>query len=160
MSKIVLCVDDSVTMQQVADITFRGTEYQYVGARTVDEGVSKAKAQKPAVVLADAGMTGKNGYDLCLALKSDPSTADVPVVILVGNSAPYDAGKGAQVGVAAHIGRVTGSKRGTVIGKAENALALAQQRARQTPLLFEGDAFRRQRDALDQVEASQDPRNM
>ncbi len=26
MSKIVLCVDDSATMQQVADITFRGTE--------------------------------------------------------------------------------------------------------------------------------------
>src|SRR5260221_12871135 len=65
VSKIVLCVDDSVTMQQVADITFRGTEFQYVGARTVEEAISKAKAQKPAIVLADAAMPGKNGYDLC-----------------------------------------------------------------------------------------------
>lgn len=103
MSKIVLCVDDSATMQMVADITFRGTEFQYVGARNVDEALQKAKAQKPAVVLADAAMPGKTGYDLCLALKQDSGTADVPVVILVGNGAPYDAAKGTQVGADANL---------------------------------------------------------
>lgn len=103
MSKIVLCVDDSATMQMVADITFRGTEFQYVGARSVDEALQKAKAQKPAVVLADSAMPGKNGYDLCLALKQDAAMADVPVVILVGNGAPYDAAKGTQVGADANL---------------------------------------------------------
>jgi CheY-like chemotaxis protein len=103
VSKIVLCVDDSATMQTVADITFRGTEFQYVGARTVDEGLQKAKSQKPAVVLADSAMPGKTGYDLCLALKSDPSTADVPVVILVGNGAAYDAAKGTASGADANL---------------------------------------------------------
>lgn len=103
MSKIVLCVDDSATMQMVADITFRGTEFQYVGARSVDEALQKAKAQKPAVVLADSAMPGKTGYDLCLALKQDSATADVPVVILVGNGAPYDAAKGTQVGADANL---------------------------------------------------------
>jgi CheY-like chemotaxis protein len=103
VSKIVLCVDDSATMQQVADITFRNTDFQYVGARTVEEGIAKAKAQKPAVVLADAQMPGKNGYDLCMTLKNDAATADVPVVILIGNSAPYDAARGAQVGADANL---------------------------------------------------------
>jgi CheY-like chemotaxis protein len=103
VSKIVLCVDDSATMQQVADITFRGTEFQYVGARSYDEGLQKAKAQKPAVVLADSSMPGKTGYDLCLALKQDSATSDVPVVILVGNGAPYDAAKGTQVGADANL---------------------------------------------------------
>ena len=103
MSKIVLCVDDSVTMQQVADITFRGTEFTYVGARNYDEAMEKAKGAKPTVVLADSVMPGKNGYDLCLALKSDAKTADVPVVILVGNGAPYDAAKGTQVGADANL---------------------------------------------------------
>ena len=59
VSKIVLCVDDSQTMQQVADITFRGTEFQYVGARTVEEAISKAKSQKPTIVLADADDAGQ-----------------------------------------------------------------------------------------------------
>jgi CheY-like chemotaxis protein len=98
VSKIVLCVDDSQTMQQVADITFRGTEFQYVGARTVEEAIAKAKANKPSIVIADSVMPGKNGYDLCLILKQDAATADVPFVILVGNSAPYDAARGTQVG--------------------------------------------------------------
>jgi len=105
VSKIVLCVDDSATMQQVADITFRGTEFTYVGARNYDEGLQKAKAQKPAIVLADSSMPGqgKSGYDLCMALKSDAALANVPVVILVGNGAPYDQAKGTQVGVDANL---------------------------------------------------------
>ncbi len=103
MSKIVLCVDDSATMQQVADITFRGTEFTYVGARNYDDAIEKAKGQKPAVVLADSTMPGKTGYDLCLAFKSDAKTADVPVVILIGNGAPYDSAKGVQVGADANL---------------------------------------------------------
>jgi CheY-like chemotaxis protein len=103
VSKIVLCVDDSVTMQQVADITFRGTEFQYVGARSVDEALQKAKSQRPAVVLADAQMPGKTGYDLCMSLKSDAATADIPIVILVGNGAPFDSAKGTQVGADANL---------------------------------------------------------
>ena len=90
-------------MQMVADITFRGTEFQYVGARSVDEALQKAKAQKPAVVLADSAMPGKTGYDLCLAIKNDGAMSDVPVVILVGNGAPYDAAKGTQVGADANL---------------------------------------------------------
>src|SRR5256885_5040469 len=82
VSKIVLCVDDSATMQQVADITFRGTEFTYIGARTFDDGLDKARTQKPTIILADSHMPGKSGYDLCLALKSDPSTANIPVAIL------------------------------------------------------------------------------
>jgi CheY-like chemotaxis protein len=122
VSKIVLCVDDSATMQQVADITFRGTEYQYVGARSVDEALQKAKSQKPAIVLADSAMPGKTGYDLCMALKSDSATADVPVVILVGNGAPYDAAKGTQVGADANLPKPWDTqtmleKVGEIVGK-------------------------------------------
>ena len=101
MSKIVLCVDDSATMQMVADITFRGTDFTYVGARSVDEALQKAKAQKPAVVLADSAMPGKTGYDLCQEIKA--SMPDVPVVILVGNGAPYDAAKGTAAGADANL---------------------------------------------------------
>jgi len=98
MTKIILCADDSVTMQTVAEVTFKGTEYTYVGARSADDALNKAKSQRPALVLADAVMPGKTGYELCQALKSDPGLADVPVVILCGNSQAYDPARGAQVG--------------------------------------------------------------
>src|SRR5436190_2222370 len=98
MSKVILCADGSVTMQTVAEITFRATEYSYLGARTTDEAIEKIKAQRPVLVLADAVMPGKTGYDLCHALKADPATAEIPVVILCGNSAPYDGARGATAG--------------------------------------------------------------
>jgi CheY-like chemotaxis protein len=103
MSKIVLCVDDSVTMQMVADITFRGTDLTYVGARSVEDAMEKLKGAKPALILADSHMPGKSGYELCQSIKSEAKFADVPVAILVGNSAPYDAAKGAAAGVDANI---------------------------------------------------------
>ncbi len=103
MSKIVLCVDDSVTMQMVADITFRGTDLTYVGARSVEDAMEKIKGAKPALILADSHMPGKSGYELCQAIKSDAKFADVPVAILVGNAAPYDAAKGTTAGVDANI---------------------------------------------------------
>ena len=130
MSKIVLCVDDSATMQQVADITFRGTEFTYVGARSYSEGLDKAKGQKPILVLADSQMPGQgqSGYDLCLALKSDAGTSNIPVAILVGNAAPYDSARGAQVGADANLPKPWDTqtmleKVTEIIGKAATGVA-------------------------------------
>lgn len=103
MSKTILCADDSATMQTVAEITFRATDYQYVGARSADEALSKARANKPALILADVVMPGKDGYDLCQAVKSDPALADVPVVMMCGKSQVYDQAKGEKVGADGHL---------------------------------------------------------
>src|SRR5688572_19744432 len=98
MPKHILCADDSVTMQKVVAITFAHTDYQVAAARSVDEALALARQSRPDLVLADAAMPGKTGYDLAQALKSDASLSRVPVVILVGNSQPYDEARGKQVG--------------------------------------------------------------
>ena len=98
MGKTILCADDSVTMQLVAKITFKASDYGYVGARSADEALTKARADKPALILADAVMPGKTGYDLCKEVKSDQALAGVPVVLLCGNSQAFDDAKGQQVG--------------------------------------------------------------
>jgi len=90
-------------MQTVAEITFRATDFEYVGARSVDEALKLAKERKPSIILADAVMPGKTGYDLCLAAKSDPDLASVPVVVLCGNSQTYDSAKGTDVGADDHM---------------------------------------------------------
>jgi CheY-like chemotaxis protein len=103
MSKTILCADDSVTMQTVAEITLRASTYRFVGARSADEAVDKARERKPALVLADAVMPGKSGYDLCQTLKADPSLSDVPVILLCGNSSAYDSARGAAAGADGHL---------------------------------------------------------
>jgi CheY-like chemotaxis protein len=123
-------------MQQVADITFRGTEFTYVGARSYDEGLEKARTQKPTLVLADSHMpgAGKSGYDLCLALKSDPGTAAIPVAILIGNAAPYDGARGVQVGADANLPKPWDTqtmleKVTEIVGKAASSVAKPGQAA-------------------------------
>jgi CheY-like chemotaxis protein len=103
MSKTILCTDDSATMQKVAEITFAATEYRYAGARTVDDALRLARSDRPALILADSVMPGKNGYDLCRAVKSDADLADIPVLIMCGNSQAYDGGRGEAAGADGHV---------------------------------------------------------
>ena len=98
MPKQLLCADDSVTMQKVVEITFTNSDFAVRTAKSADEALTLAKQLKPDLVLADAIMPGKTGYDLCQALKSDPSTSSVPVLILCGNSQAYDEARGKTVG--------------------------------------------------------------
>ncbi|WP_428263018.1 response regulator [Haliangium sp.] len=103
MSNIILCADDSKTMQMVAEITFRVSDYHYVGATSAAEALDKARAQKPALILADAAMPDKSGYDLCKDIKGDPALADVPVLVMCGNASPYDAARGGAAGADGHV---------------------------------------------------------
>jgi CheY-like chemotaxis protein len=105
MPKHILCADDSMTMQKVVAITFAHTDYQVTGARNADEALAVAKQRRPDLVLADAVMPGKTGYDLCLSLKTDPALRGVPVVILCGNSQAYDEARGKQVGADAFLSK-------------------------------------------------------
>ena len=103
MSNTILCADDSATMQTVAEITFSSSDYQYVGARSADEALEKARQNPPALILADAVMPGKSGYDLCREVKADPSLSSTKVILLCGNSEAYDESRGSQVGADGHF---------------------------------------------------------
>lgn len=105
MSKLILCADDSATMQTVAEITFRASDFRCVGVRSADEALRLARENRPALILADALMPGKTGYDLCQAVKSDPELRSIPVVLMCGNSQAFDASRGKQVGADGHVSK-------------------------------------------------------
>src|ERR1700744_2432890 len=98
MPKQILLVDDSATIQRVVELTFAHEDYKVVAAKSADEGLAKARELKPDIVLADAGMPMKTGYDLCSALRADGALAAVPCLILAGNFAPYDETRGQKAG--------------------------------------------------------------
>src|SRR5678815_6062233 len=98
MPKQILLVDDSVTIHKVVAITFAREDAVVTAVKTADEGIAKARDLKPDVVLADAGLAGKSGYDVCAALRADPATAGVACLILTGNFSPYDEARGQKAG--------------------------------------------------------------
>jgi CheY-like chemotaxis protein len=144
MPKQILLVEDSVTIQKVVQIAFAREDYQIRSATSADEALGRLREGRPDVVVADAGLTGKSGYDLAAAVKADAATKDVPVLLLTGNFNPYDEARGQRSGVDAFlvkpfdtqsiIDKVNGLLRGRA-GAAPAAGAAAQPApaARPTP---------------------------
>ncbi len=104
MPKQILLVDDSVTIHRVVELTFAHEDYKVTAVKNADDGLHKARELKPDIVLADAGMPGKTGYDLCASLRADGQLASTPCLILTGNFSPYDEARGGMAGIDGRVG--------------------------------------------------------
>ena len=122
-AKKILLADDSVTIHKVVRLTLEDGDYEVETVDNGDDAVRRAKELRPDIILADALMPGKNGYEVCAAIKADPGLRQVPVVILAGNFEGYDERKGAQCGAAGHI--VKPFESSDFLNKVEEILARA-----------------------------------
>jgi CheY-like chemotaxis protein len=98
MSKMLLLADDSVTIQKVVELIFAHGEYDLKCANNGDAALEQARLARPDLVLADANMPGRNGYELCAAIKADPALKKVPVLMLAGTFEPFDEEKARSAG--------------------------------------------------------------
>src|SRR5579863_9454852 len=98
MGKRILIADDSVTIQKAFAMTLGSEDFSLTAARSADEGLTLARQTRPDLVIADASMPGRSGYELCAALKADAALRAIPVYILSSAQQPYDEAKGNQVG--------------------------------------------------------------
>lgn len=105
MPKKLLLADDSVTIQKVVGISFANEDIELVTVDNGDDAVTKAREVRPDVVLADVVMPGLNGYEVCEALKGDPATAGVPVLLLTGTFEAFDDERASACGAAGHIAK-------------------------------------------------------
>jgi CheY-like chemotaxis protein len=105
MSRKLLLADDSITIQKVIGITFANEDYQLTVVDNGDAALQKARLNPPDLVLADVFMPGKNGYELCAAIKMDPALAHVPVLLLSGTFEPFDEQKARDAGADSWISK-------------------------------------------------------
>ncbi|MEE9607374.1 MAG: response regulator, partial [Myxococcota bacterium] len=105
MPKTVLLADDSVTIQKVVGISLAGEDITLITVDNGDAAVEQAREKRPDVVLADIVMPGKDGYEVCQAIKSDPALQHIPVILLTGTFEAFDDERAQQVGAAAHISK-------------------------------------------------------
>jgi CheY-like chemotaxis protein len=67
-------------------------------ARSGEEAVTKAIAEPPDVILCDANMPGWDGPETIRRLLEEPTTSDVPVILLTGMALSADNPRVAQIG--------------------------------------------------------------
>ena len=103
MKRLILLADDSPTIQRLVTQMFAGGEFDVVSVSNGDAAVRKFEEIRPDLILADIYMPGKNGYEVCAAVKKHPELGDTPVVLLAGAFDAFDDETASQVGAAAHI---------------------------------------------------------
>jgi CheY-like chemotaxis protein len=78
----ILSIDDSPTVQRLIEMILSSQGYQVVLASDGEEGIAKAKAEKPSVILVDFVMPKMNGFQVCKTLKDDPTFKDTPMILV------------------------------------------------------------------------------
>lgn len=82
-----LVIDDSPAIHRLLAVKLRDEGLEFIAALGGTEGIEIAKNQRPSLILCDQNMPDMNGLDVVRALKSDPETMDIPVIMLSGEAA-------------------------------------------------------------------------
>ncbi len=86
----VLVIDDSPTILKVVQLVLTKAGFSVYTAPDGEEGIARARAERPDLILLDFVMPKMNGYQVCRALAESPDLKSIPVVLM--------SAKGDQVG--------------------------------------------------------------
>lgn len=101
--KKVLVVDDSPTELHVLTQLLEKHGYSVVTADSGEEGVRKAKSERPDLVLMDIVMPGMNGFQATRSISKDPETAKIPVIVCSSKDQETDKAWGLRQGAKDYI---------------------------------------------------------
>ncbi len=78
----VLLVDDDPDFVQATKTVLESKSYEVIVAKEGEEGLRKAKTEKPDLILLDVIMPLKDGFTVAEQLKKDPQLKEIPVLML------------------------------------------------------------------------------
>lgn len=99
---LLLVIEDNIGI--VAYIkSIVGEDYEISVAVNGEEGIDKAIATIPDIIITDVMMPLKNGYEVCETLKKDERTSHIPIIILTAKADFSSKIEGLQMGADAYI---------------------------------------------------------
>lgn len=94
----VLVVDDEVKILNLIARSLTRCGYESLTASNGDEALSKARVQKPDIILLDINMPGIDGFSVLRKLREDPATSLTPVLMLTARGRSEDKILGLKIG--------------------------------------------------------------
>jgi twitching motility two-component system response regulator PilH len=101
----ILVIDDVQTDRELVGKVVASAGHQPVYASDGAEAVAKAKAVKPAMIFLDVVMPIQDGFKTARALKNDPETAKIPVVLVTSKGTESDRFWGKRQGADDHVAK-------------------------------------------------------
>jgi DNA-binding response OmpR family regulator len=101
--KRILLVDDSETSLMMARMILSKANYEILVAKDGQAGVETAAREKPDLVLLDVVMPRMNGFEACAALKAQPETQAIPVIMVTTRGEGESVESGFSAGAADYV---------------------------------------------------------
>lgn len=105
MPKRILSIDDSRMVHMVIAKTLKPLDVEVITAVNGQEGIEKAEKEKPDLILLDATMPVMDGIEALAALKANPATKDIPVVMLGADFGKDNVERATQLGALKFISK-------------------------------------------------------
>jgi DNA-binding response OmpR family regulator len=100
---LIVLVDDEPNIRATISFILEMEGFRVETAVDGEEGLEKIRALKPPVVLLDAMMPRRDGFDVCRTVKGDPALASVKVIMLTAMGQAADQEKGRAAGADFYI---------------------------------------------------------
>jgi len=98
MSARVLVVDDVEINVKLLEAKLQSEYFQVVTAGDGLAALAQARRERPDIVLLDIMMPLMDGFEVCRRLKADPTTSDIPVVMITALSDSTNRVRGLEAG--------------------------------------------------------------
>src|SRR5262245_12747382 len=99
----ILVVDDEIYIVHILDFSLGMEGYEVVTALDGEQGLEKARAQRPDLIVLDIMMPKLDGYETCKMLKADPETRSIPIILLSAKGRNIEQKNGIAVGADDYI---------------------------------------------------------
>ena len=81
----VLIIDDSATIVSLLRRMLRQNELATLEAGDAEAGIELARTERPDLIFLDIVLPGMNGFAALRNLRKEPTTRDIPVIMISGN---------------------------------------------------------------------------
>lgn len=82
MAKRILVVDDTKSIREIVSYLLRSRGYEVIEAADGQDAWEKATTESPDLIVLDAMIPKKTGFEICEALKKDERWKKIPVLML------------------------------------------------------------------------------
>lgn len=101
--KRILIVDDEPDMMEAIKFRLEESKYEVLMATDGEEGLKRAREEKPDLIILDLIIPKVNGYDICRKLKLDEKYKGIPIVMFTARHQPDDIRFGFAQGADAYV---------------------------------------------------------
>ena len=144
----VLVADDNADMREYVR-RLLSTRWSVETVADGNAALAAIRARQPDVVLSDVMMPGLDGFGLLRALKSDPRTADVPVVLLSARAGEEARVEGLQSGADDYLVKPFSARE--LVARINAQMTLARHRRERTDLVARERLARREAEAANRA---------